>query len=366
MGWSELPPDLIALIANQLEFFGDFLSFSGVCHSWSSLYLNNNWTPGPQLPWLMLSNEPTISTRRFLALDQGMGYGLRVPEIRNRRCWGSSYGWLVTTGENLEINLVNPFSLTRNQIHLPPQTAFPKEPGQENVLDWSEFVYKAVIIKKPPEYLVMAIFEVEKHLAIARPGYDSWIVVTSNPGDSFRDVVCSDGCIFALCETGRLILCEFDDPHAPSAFEFSAGLAYDWGHLDQIYLVESLGNLLMIIRTDDSGSANSDYATVGFSVYKFCSDIGHWVEFNDLGDCAIFVGNCSSMSLPASEIVNCEPNCIYFTPDKFKRSWIYQVQQTGLNMGVYNLSDDSFEYLYPGEDSPSYYSWPIWVMPALS
>ncbi|KAK9289986.1 hypothetical protein L1049_008148 [Liquidambar formosana] len=369
--WTQLPYDLITTIANYLTSVEDFLAFSSVCRSWRSVYSNKNWTPGPQFPWLMLSEKRNDETRGFFSFDQSKLYELALPEIRGRRCWGSSHGWLVTAGFDLEIELFNP--VTRVRIALPPQFEFPKQPKMGMVLDWSRFVYKAIVIKRlldsrkiDDEYVVMAIYGLERRLAFARPGYNSWVAVKNSSCASFRDVAYFEGCIFALCEMGSLLLCEIDGPDAPRAVQIGSPLGYDLGRWDQLYLVESSGDLLMVIRHDYDIWTEYYYETVDFTVYKFNFDTGNWTEVKDLGDRALFVGHCCSMSLSTSNIVNCQPNSIYFTVDKLKRWWIYEVKQTGRDMGIYNMADKSIKNLYSGVDSPSYYSCPIWVMPALS
>lgn len=52
--WSNLPYDLIALIANKLYAVEDFLAFSAVCSSWRLVYLKKNWNPSATSPWLIL------------------------------------------------------------------------------------------------------------------------------------------------------------------------------------------------------------------------------------------------------------------------------------------------------------------------
>lgn len=369
--WCQLPYDLVTAIANQLHSFKDFLVFSAVCRSWRSVYLNKNWSPGPQLPWLMLSEDRNIETRGFYSLDEKALHNLGLNEIRGKRCWGSSSGWLVTTGIDREIEMLNP--ITRVRLGLPSQFMFPKQSHIAMILDWSRLIYKAIVIKMPfvsrefeDEYVVMAIYGLEKHLAFAKPGYDSWVPVRSSLNRSFRDVTHFEGRIFALCEMGTLVHCEIDGPEPPRARYIAPAPEYDWGVWDQIYLVESSGHLLMVIRHDYDISTEYYYETTGFKVFKFDLGTRKWKELKDLGDCALFLGQCSSMSLSASSVSDCEPNSIYFTVDKLKRWWKYRVNQVGRDMGVYNIADKSFKHLYSGADSPSYYSCPTWLVPSLS
>ncbi|XP_028105608.1 probable F-box protein At4g22165 [Camellia sinensis] len=177
---SQLPYDIIRLIAIRLHAVEDFLSFSFVCHSWRSFYLTKSWTPGPQIPWLMLSDNENSDIRSFFSLYKNKVYELELPEARGRRCWGSPHGWIVIIGSDLEIHLLNPFS--RACINLPPQSTFDSQFDFHSA--WYKFIDKAIIIKKSneshtieEEFLVMVIYGPHQDLAFSRPGYSSWVNV---------------------------------------------------------------------------------------------------------------------------------------------------------------------------------------------
>ncbi|VVA10969.1 Hypothetical predicted protein [Prunus dulcis] len=58
-----------------------------------------------------------------------------------------------------------------------------------------------------------------------------------------------------------------------------------------------------------------------------------WIEKNDLGDFALFVGDNSSISVVASKIQGCESNCIYFYDDND----LTKRDRSFTDFGVYNI-----------------------------
>ena len=61
-------------------------------------------------------------TRSFFNLSDTKTYDFNLPELVRRKCFGASFGWLLTIGTDLQINLFHPFS--KHLISLPPQPTF--------------------------------------------------------------------------------------------------------------------------------------------------------------------------------------------------------------------------------------------------
>ncbi|KAA8517958.1 hypothetical protein F0562_015432 [Nyssa sinensis] len=232
--WSQLPYELILIIVNRLNTMEDFLAFSGVCSSWRSVYLNKDWTPGPLLPWLMLSEKTNSRNRVFFSICTKKVFELYLPEASGKRCWGSSHGWLVTIGLDLKIHLLNP--MTRVQMDLPPQSTFQNQPEDQvhhgNLLRVrSCFIHKAILLKTSAlstgtedDFIVAAIFGEHRDLALAKPGSRAWITVETYPPYPFRDVVCCNGQVFALTDFGTLVVVDIGDPNRPRAVSVGAAM----------------------------------------------------------------------------------------------------------------------------------------------
>uniref|UniRef100_A0A5B7A288 F-box domain-containing protein n=1 Tax=Davidia involucrata TaxID=16924 RepID=A0A5B7A288_DAVIN len=369
--WSRLPYDLIATIANRLTVIEDFLAFSGVCRSWRSVFWNRNWTPGPQFPWLMLSENRNETTRSFFSFFKNKRLVSSLPEARGRRCWGSACGWLITIGVDLEIHLLNP--ITQICIDLPPQSTFGNQPpdlvGNDVTHNWyqTSFINRAFVLKSSSQdaFMVMAIHGSDNSLAFARPGYDSWATVEISSPYVFRDVTLFEGQIFAICNAGTLVAVEIDGSGPHRAIHIASQPSDHWPW-HKIYLVESLGDLLLLFRCATRSVRDFSMETISFEVYKFDFSTKEWMKLDDLGDRALFVGDNCSMSLSTSQVLNCKSNSIYFTDDNVEWWPKCEEEQHGrFDMGVYNMADRSIESLHFGDNFPLHYSCPIWVMPAI-
>ena len=113
-------------------FLDDIIISSAVCKSWHSLLNSAGKLPlPPSCPWLMLAeeseriekiNDEESRTRGFFNLRNAKGYNFELPEVAERRCFGTSFGWLLTIGTDLQINLLHP--LSKPLLCLPPQPTF--------------------------------------------------------------------------------------------------------------------------------------------------------------------------------------------------------------------------------------------------
>uniref|UniRef100_A0A5B7BKM4 KIB1-4 beta-propeller domain-containing protein n=1 Tax=Davidia involucrata TaxID=16924 RepID=A0A5B7BKM4_DAVIN len=354
--WSHLPYDLVLFIANKLHSVEDFLAFSAVCHSWRLVYLNKSWTPSRQVPWLMLDENHTSEfIRGFFNIYKNKMHKLRLPEAHDRRCWGSSHGWLITIGHDLEIRLLNP--ITQASINLPPQSTFENRISVK--VDWYVFIHRATVFKIQDELVTMAIYG-NHSLAFCRPGDSLWTTVQISTYFLFINVVCYRNQVFALSIMGTLVLVEIDGPDPPRAI-YMASPPKDEKHWQQIYLVESSRDLLMVFCYE----ANSAYRhkLVKFRVYKFDFDSREWTILESLGDCVLYVDDSHCTSGHAWDDFEC--NSIYFAQDNLDW-WLTHAQKfVGYYMGVYRMKDKSTEIFCLGEDPPSHYISPIWVTPTL-
>ncbi|KAH7839816.1 hypothetical protein Vadar_009162 [Vaccinium darrowii] len=125
--WDELQRDLVVLVGKRIRLLEDFRAFGGVCRSWWSAAVMENFKGCSRVPWLMLAEEEeeekkNDGSRRFVWLTRGpgiipgMSQRFAVPEAMGKRCV-ESLGWFVTVSEQGEMNLIHPFS--RVQINLP-------------------------------------------------------------------------------------------------------------------------------------------------------------------------------------------------------------------------------------------------------
>ncbi|KAF6148474.1 hypothetical protein GIB67_038829 [Kingdonia uniflora] len=209
-----------------------------------------------------------------------------------------------------ETHVFNPIS--RLQIRLPSFSTF--RPKCEDYILPSG-IQKAILSLNPPGPKTM----------------ESWEVMA----------ICAyTGQFHALTHEGILMICDVNSIK-PEATVFASPSVR--GIRGGLYLAEMSGELHMVIRKRKITNLNPfnylneiGYKTTGFDVYKLDVDTKKWVQLQNLGGNALFLGNNSSFSLLASNYPEVKGNCIYFT----NNNCIWDPRDDA-DMGVYDLSDTS-------------------------
>ncbi|KAL2903653.1 hypothetical protein RDABS01_002363, partial [Bienertia sinuspersici] len=273
----------------------DYVMFSCVCRSWheaATVVKSNNII----LPWLMLSNDDG-DKRNLFDLSIKKCYNLSLPETRNRNCYGTGSGWILTVGLDLEIHLFNP--LTRDLLHDLP----------------------------PPTRGVVVIYGESDFVAAATPEDTEWtpIIDAIDVGDvaycptlGLTLFVQGSGFV-SYCDLYQLLLSNNKSPLRLVDYASPSKQISKLGNpkicrsiLEKFYLLESFGDILMVKRSYDKDTVMTD----GFEVYKLDLQTKQWEEVVDLGDVVLFVGNSPATSVKASCFPSsCNPNSIYFTDD---------------------------------------------------
>ncbi|KAK9273460.1 hypothetical protein L1049_018270 [Liquidambar formosana] len=205
--WSQLPDDLLKLIARQLHSIEDYVRFGAVCRSWHWIFLQKDCSSYPKLPWMVLRREENSDICGFYSPFSDKVYNIHLPEIRGRRCWGSGHGWLVTIGSSRDVNILNPFS--RVQIPLPPLDSCP---NLNNLICTPKvfrdvFVYKAILSSDPSssDCVVVAIYSDCEKLAFTKPGNESWTPLECSLGP-FDDIIYFNGNFFVVNCTREVLI----------------------------------------------------------------------------------------------------------------------------------------------------------------
>ncbi|KAH7840193.1 hypothetical protein Vadar_013968 [Vaccinium darrowii] len=346
--WAELHQDILILIAKRVRFWEDFSTFRRVCRSWRSVAVKKNFKGCPQFPWLMLAEENNSDHRGLVSATEGNVIGkLLLPEAKGKRCF-ESLGWLITVSETGDMNLLDPVS--RVQIHLPHISTFKNHPEGNDLTTYFGYIRKAVLSSRPcvsskdTNYVLMVIHESFRHLGFWRPGDKVWTNVETRGRDP---IVVAHLCL----EIPREVF-KFKRP----------------------YIVESNGELLVVVRDGYDQDYLGDYVTLGedevvdvccgtteFGVFKVDLSNWEWVELQSLGDNVLFVGDNDSISVRASEFHGIRPNCIYFT-ENFGPQYIYVKPGGGEDMCMYDMEDRSVDLYYVG-GSFSPMCPPLWVRP---
>ncbi|PKU66153.1 probable F-box protein At1g44080 [Dendrobium catenatum] len=359
--WSVLPRDLLLHISEHFTTFVDFIRFRSVCSSWRSAASTRRVPPSlPLLAFPPVDPDDSNPTCFFLSVSEARFLKQCLPNsCRDKRFIGSANGWFVMRGKDpftSDASLLNP--LTGTEIHLPPLC--PHHFGRTGV----EFVFK-IVVSSPVaagQISAIAILGCSMQLALTRPGADEWTLFGSSP--NYQDALFFGGRFLVVDRFKRVFACEVDESSGPRLVEvmrYVSPIPFLWR--ERCYLVDSAGELMMVIRLFDATNA---VKTTGFEVFKV--DPNHrnqWIEVSSLGDRSLFVGLNRSISIRAREHPGCIENCIYFADDDFSHSGWFSGHK--FDIGVFNLGNSSIDF-FPDYHSKEecYFSRPsLWFSPSL-
>lgn len=373
--WSQLPDDVILLILSRTNAVEDLIIFSAVCRSWRSVAVKEYSTRRIQLPWLMLGENHGAETRGFFSLYSKKHYNVMLPNMSGRRIWGSLYGWLLVLEFDRQFFLFNP--VTRVRLDLPPKPIFRGEVDhddrQNHAASVPGFVRKAFVLKcgsgsstHQDRFLVVAVGNVSGNLAFAKPGGRNWIQIRTPFGRIESAAWCNDR-LFAIMDTGNLLSCEIFYDSSSGMYEAKEVAAEldavtAWNNIS---LVESSGDLFLVLRFFSEENRKNWHKTKYFDVYKLEFEKKEWVKVHELGDRALFIdADNYAMSLSASEVKDCKGSCIYFV-EKYWNKW---GRYLGSNdVGIFSMVDRGIEthFISDAFSSCAIRPNPIWVMPSL-
>ncbi|BFG35440.1 hypothetical protein CerSpe_217140 [Prunus speciosa] len=163
-GWAWLPSDLLYLIVEKLVPINDYIRLGAVRKNWQSVARHQKHrrlkSCHKQLPMLMVPSKHNRHERRGLySVTKGKTRSFELHVPYNKRLCGSSHGWLACVDENLEVNLLNPF--TKRAILLPPFAHVP-QPIHKQAYRSDHYIKKVVLSADPSlfpnDYKAVALF----------------------------------------------------------------------------------------------------------------------------------------------------------------------------------------------------------------
>ncbi|XP_068342711.1 F-box protein SKIP23-like [Pyrus communis] len=337
--WKNLPNHLLDLVLEKLAS-DDFLRFSLVCMSWSSVTKDNPRRPAPML---LVSSGGKQDAWNVYNVEKDKVYDLQL-RLPNKRFCGSSKGWLVTVDENFAVTLMNPFARIQgceenenSIIRLP--SLMP--PCPTRTMYWARrydrYVHKATISADPvlnaDECIVEVIFGDGYLLASVRPGKDkTWTYREHRTWHFIDDVVHVGDKVYCVDRSDRLNL---------------DGKIIEERIVRKRYLVDLNKKEVLMVkrcfrmeRKEGNRRRYPSFVTQKFEIFRWNSEESKWIEMTSLGDVALFVGANDSASVLTSKLPGCQPDCIYFNSD-----WQY-IEWNRQDYGVYNLKTQSISKPY--------------------
>uniref|UniRef100_A0A5B7BTW6 KIB1-4 beta-propeller domain-containing protein n=1 Tax=Davidia involucrata TaxID=16924 RepID=A0A5B7BTW6_DAVIN len=344
----KLPRHVVNLITGKLNVC-EFIRFGAVCAPWRSIAEAIIPYQESQIPWLILGHT-NQAHRLFNLLDRRV-YEIQTPYGNlGYQIAGSNYGWFISR------HIFNPF--TGDEISLPKYDGWMENAVLSKAP--SSSCGKDRACRKSMDCVVVASDCVYK-LAFCRPSDIIWTHVRFQ-SPSIEDIAVFNGCVYVLSWGGNLLLYDLDT-YRSRYFDMGLDVDHLESHVHCWYLVQSCGELLMVRRTHTlyEGSQTSCRPT-SFKVFKLDIFGGgpKWVKVESLGEQALFVGRCCSLSLPAINYLHgIRRNCIYFTNDRLLERILFGGIQrkvgnsAGISAlhatGVFSLEDGSIESYLPDD-----------------
>ncbi|KAF5750280.1 hypothetical protein HS088_TW03G00614 [Tripterygium wilfordii] len=408
--WAQLDRDVLECIFKRLDFI-DLCRTKTVCPWWTKTfaYTFKKLHACPALPWLVFPPQEDndhlcrgFKTGRFWDFEDDKFYPFNNIAAENYCFIGSSHGWLVCLDKQVVPFLSNPF--TFEKIQLPPLGSLLGISGFERTANGQyeiglrmpdetrfirtlreRFVRKAVLSSCPShrhKYYAVLIYGPELRLAFYKDGDSSWteLVGGHKPYEPYEDIICNQKQIYALTSNAELDVWDIIPDGLPIKKMYIENDI--WRTLDHIYLgnlctryylVESAGNLLLVIRTiimylkdaDDDGESNDTkmtcYTTLTFNVFKLDTKKKLWIEIGSLGDRALFVGRNESISIEIKDCKSFKQDSIYFSDD-FWASLEADHLRGQPDIGLFCFEDREIQWRYECETEnigrPS-----TWVVP---
>ncbi|GLU12098.1 hypothetical protein SLE2022_288050 [Rubroshorea leprosula] len=370
--WELLPKDILDLILDRLVYVVDYLYFAGVCKEW---YLvaqeyrkrrhNIDAFHPHQLPLLLIPHEKLVCS-----VIHGRVSHIKSNVHLNKRCFGSSLGWLMYLDQTLSMILLNPFS--NKIIKLPP--IIDKEGVLVDPLSKTVVIKKGVLSKDPElyptDFMVAIICGPMSQLAIYKSSVQSWAFLIELPR-IFHDIIHHKGDFYAVdikMRIGRIDVagierCSWVRMRLVSLLAQKTQLRLGLTTLPHDYrfhLVSSSdGNLLLVRGTCSRDFYKKDSFTSKFWVYKVkgLHESANLVEIKDLGDNALFLCEKFSALIPTHGIPKLQHNCIYYTNCNSEAPNPH-------GASIFNLTKRSVKSLQiPGDTTKSLPM--VWITPAL-
>ncbi|KAK3228147.1 hypothetical protein Dsin_008009 [Dipteronia sinensis] len=243
--WDELHTDVLVEIAKLIRMSEeDYVAFRGVYTSWGSAATNDNFMfRNCPVTLLMLPSRKDCHVLHFYNLTKRIVTQVNLSEpLTGKRCV-SSKGFLITIDQGLNVNLMHPFSNLQHKF--PNLTTIIKN---GNLL----LITNCALSSNPllePDYILMVICRTRK-LIYARPGDETWTVLSQNRRGNYFDITYYEGRIYAANCFGKIRAYKVGEVDKSSKKELVAKLPIKLPPYPppRPYIVESARALLIILR----------------------------------------------------------------------------------------------------------------------
>ncbi|KAL5765062.1 hypothetical protein ACOSQ2_017656 [Xanthoceras sorbifolium] len=290
-GWADLPVELLVTIYSTLTIV-DFLKFGKVCSSWRlsfSIFKQNFMNV--HAPLVMYISSRGKKSCHFYDISTRVKYETKLPTCVGKKFLGCSSGYLIFQDFHKKIWVINP--LTGHKLRFPnmPQTKKPLNGSDRAIFasfgSGSDFAL--MVLSKTHETIRYCISRDTnarwRYLSFAK---ESWKIV---------DLVVFDGRVYALTNNSRIGVFNL----RTRRFWFLTLEGTPW-LTTFVRLVASKKQLLIVHFLPTISRAK---------VYTIDLERLKWVEVEDLGDEALFLGAWMSSNSGSTTNWRGLRNCVY-------------------------------------------------------
>uniref|UniRef100_M8B1K5 Uncharacterized protein n=1 Tax=Aegilops tauschii TaxID=37682 RepID=M8B1K5_AEGTA len=265
----ELPPDMLSSIFALLEV-PDLVRAGSVCSSWRSVYTGLRRQlrqhKQRQTPCLLYSLAGENAACLY-SLAEKRAYKLTLPDppIRSRYLIGSSHGWLITSDERSELQIVNP--ITGEQIVLPSvitlEQVKPVFDDEGAIHKYELWEPRHIPDPQTESYIVVLIHNPEYQISFARAGEGGWTFLP--PGWNYQECIYKDGILYAVTRTGSIDAFDLSGPTVTRKTVLGDMKNYICEH---IYIVQApWGDMLQVWREQPTVDGDAEFLGHEPSVY---------------------------------------------------------------------------------------------------
>ncbi|MQL92359.1 hypothetical protein Taro_024988 [Colocasia esculenta] len=375
--WANFPEVLLENITDRLASLADRLCVASVCRSWRYA-LGADDRPRTYLPFLVLPDqEEEGRIGRFCLVDlsdQKVRRGLKLPlELSGWSAFGASHSWLGMMNDlDASARLLDPF--TGDVIVLPPVVDVRRSARLSSREPW--FPVKLCLSSPEPGVdpgcVAVVIRGHTRSLAYALPGCDGpWMALDQQDIDGYDDVLYYKGTFYAISRDGVVVAADVitgsgsRDGHrdVPRLSHLrTAAELMNWRADGRLLLaVHPDGDLVVVSMKEDNRSHAMGHLQVT-QVGKIDMKRAVVEVMGDLGDCALFLGSSSCVSIRASQVKGggCRESSIYFANDCRVP---YRASSTGHLVQVFVWSNGGSGWLYGSRKGSSFLNPPMWIAP---
>ncbi|KAJ4787168.1 F-box SKIP23-like protein (DUF295) [Rhynchospora pubera] len=313
--WSSLLPEVLNLIAKNLNEICDFVRFRAVCKGWR--FSTPVTDLPPQFPWIIegnINSHHSDSNLKFYSISFDKIYTIQSPKSVGKWFYCQSDGYMLAhphlkPSQVFLLNLLN-----NHKITLP---AFDFD-------GWKNWFLPS---KNQTGVHAICYVSRSRQLISYHPGQDNWCILKLNSDIATCKLYYLNGMVFSV-ETQTGVTKVKDITTGNIAFIPPIN-NLERGYLEIVfsYIVDASGIILRVMK-----HIQCDPNQVLFVVYQLDMDTtgsGCWVKVDNIGNQALFIDWNACIAVRANDFAGIKRNCIYFL-----RTFLYGIDRIDIETGA--------------------------------